>query len=132
MFLLIHELVGDFDLQKQTCRIDLVRRARFLMLARLQQIRAIQWTIKRHFTLLAAALRTDAPMHRRAKALFLSDFTNRATQIGLLEALLHLALNIPLSTGRNDSTFQISDFRLQIEDCIFERNALGMVLQSAI
>src|SRR5271166_4418137 len=81
MFLLIHELIGDFDLQKQCALIDLVCGARLLVLARLQKIRAIARAIERHFALLAAALRANAPVNSGAKAFLLADLTNVTTQL---------------------------------------------------
>src|SRR5437764_1376764 len=80
MFLLIHELVGDFDLQEQSRGIDLIARARSLMLAGLDQIRAICGTVKRYLALLAAALRTDASVHGGAEALLFTEFTDDTGQ----------------------------------------------------
>jgi tRNA U38,U39,U40 pseudouridine synthase TruA len=57
-----------------------VRTVRGRVLTRLQQIRTVARAIKRHLALLAAALRTDLPVHGRAKPLFFSLFTDRATQ----------------------------------------------------
>jgi hypothetical protein len=54
------------------------------VLTRLQQIRTVAGAIKRHLALLAAALRTDFPVHGRAKPLFFSFFTDRATQAHFL------------------------------------------------
>jgi DNA-3-methyladenine glycosylase len=50
------------------------------MLASLLQIRAVARAIKRDFTLLAATLRANAPMDRRAEALFFPLLANRAGQ----------------------------------------------------
>src|SRR5580704_7953033 len=80
MFLLIHELVGNFDLQKQARRVDLVRRTRLFVLAGLHQIRAVAGTIQRDFALLAAALRADAAMNCRTKAFLLTNLADGATQ----------------------------------------------------
>jgi hypothetical protein len=49
------------------------------MLPRLLQIDTIAGTIERDLALFAAALRTDAPVHRRTEAFFLALFANRAT-----------------------------------------------------
>jgi hypothetical protein len=54
------------------------------VLTRLQQIRTVAGAVERHFALLAAALRTDFPVHGRAKPLFLSFFTDRTTQVQFL------------------------------------------------
>ena len=51
------------------------------MLACLLQVRAFGWAIKRNFTLLAAALRANAPMHRQAEALLLATIADGTTQI---------------------------------------------------
>jgi hypothetical protein len=48
--------------------------------ARLHKIRTIARTIERSLALLAAALRANAPVKGGAKPLFLTDFTNGATQ----------------------------------------------------
>src|SRR5260370_40424402 len=80
MFLVIHELVGKLDLQKQSGRVNLVHRARLLVLVRLNQIRAVAGTIERHFALLAAALRANTPVNGGAKTFLFADFTNSPTQ----------------------------------------------------
>jgi hypothetical protein len=49
------------------------------MFSRLLQVDAIAGAIERHFALLATALRADASVYGRAKALFFSLLTNRAT-----------------------------------------------------
>src|SRR5260370_41549438 len=80
VFLLIHELIGDCDVQKQSRRIQLIGRARLFVLAGLQKIRAITRTIERHFALLAAALRANTPVNRGTEALLFPDFADRTTQ----------------------------------------------------
>jgi hypothetical protein len=50
------------------------------MLARLLQVDAIAWAIQRDLTLLAATLRANASMHRRAEALLFSSFADGAGQ----------------------------------------------------
>src|SRR5260370_36143337 len=80
MFLVIHELVGKLDLQKQSGRVNLVHRARLLVLVRLNHIRAVAGTIERHFALLAAALRGNTPVNGGAKAFLFADFTDSTTQ----------------------------------------------------
>ncbi len=80
VFFFVEKLIGDLDLKKKSGRIDLVGRARFLMLTRLPQIRAVTRAVESYFALLSATLRTDAAMHRRAKALLLAQFTNCTAQ----------------------------------------------------
>src|SRR4029077_3555388 len=89
VFLLVHKLVRDFDLQKQSGRIDLFCGARLLVLARLLQIRTVARAIERHLALLTTALRADASMHRRTEPLLFTDFTDNAAQSRLLKSLLH-------------------------------------------
>ena len=79
MFTLIGKLLGNFHLQKQRRRIELLRRTRFFMFARLQQIRAIAGAIERDFPLLAATLRANATVHRGTEAFFFTNFADRAT-----------------------------------------------------
>jgi hypothetical protein len=50
------------------------------VLPRLLQIGTIAGTIERDFALLAATLRADAPVQRRAKTLFFANFTDGASQ----------------------------------------------------
>ena len=78
--MLVHELIGNFYLQKQSRRIDLVRRPRFLMLARLHEVRTIAGTVESDLALLAAALRTNTSVNSGAKALLFADFTDGAAQ----------------------------------------------------
>src|SRR6202022_3062844 len=54
------------------------------VLTRLQQIRTVARAVERHLALLAAALRTDFPMHGRAKPLFFAFLTDSATQVQFL------------------------------------------------
>src|ERR1700674_667282 len=84
--------VGDLNLGKQSLAIPFarplilrVRTVRCRVLTRLQQIRTIARAVERHLALLAAALRTDFPVHGRAKPLFFSVLTDRATQVQSLE-----------------------------------------------
>jgi hypothetical protein len=57
---------------------------RFRVLARLLEIRTLAGAIERYLALLAAALWTDSSVHGRAKPLFFSFFTDRATQLQFL------------------------------------------------
>src|SRR5579864_5078898 len=50
------------------------------MLARLLQVDAIAWAVQHDLALLAATLRADASMHRRAEALLFSSFADGAGQ----------------------------------------------------
>src|ERR1700687_4537400 len=96
MFFLIHVPIGNLDLQKQTRRVDLVRRARPLVLLRLSKIWTIARTIESDFALLAAALRANTPVDSGAKAFLLADFTDRAAQWRpLLSPLWHCAGEFP-------------------------------------
>jgi hypothetical protein len=54
------------------------------LLSCLQKIRTVTRAIKRYFPLLAAALRTDFPMHSRTKPFLSAFFTDRATQVRFL------------------------------------------------
>ncbi len=74
----INETIANLDLWQQFDVVQLLKRPRLFMLARLQQIRTIAWTIERDFALLAAALRADASMHRGTKTLFLTLFADDA------------------------------------------------------
>jgi hypothetical protein len=50
------------------------------MRVRLSQIRTVEGAIERYFALLAAALGTDAAVHRGTESFLFADFTDRATQ----------------------------------------------------
>src|SRR5579862_8466192 len=90
MLALIHELVGDLNIQKQHRRVDLFGWARLFVLPRLHEIRTIAWAIERHLALLTAALRANTPMNSGAEAFFLADFADGTTQCSrLLLTLLH-------------------------------------------
>jgi hypothetical protein len=54
------------------------------MLTRLLQIRTIAGTIKRHFALLATALRTNASVDSGTEAFLFANFADRTTQIAFL------------------------------------------------
>src|SRR5260370_6613678 len=109
VFFFIHDLVGNLDLQKQSRRIDLVRRARLFVLARLDEISAIARTIESHFPLFAATLRANAPVNGGAKAFLLANFTNSATQwVG--SPVMHYG------TFTRASTTDEADFGLQTVD----------------
>jgi hypothetical protein len=100
MFFLIEELIGNLDLQKQTSWVNLIRRARFLVRPRLHKIRTIARTIERHFALLAAALRADAPVNSGTEAFLLANFTNGTTQsTALLFSLWHFPQLRPARSG---------------------------------
>src|ERR1700733_2639565 len=85
MLFLIHELIGNLNLQKQTRRIDLLRGARLFVFASLNQIGTIAWTVERYFALLTATLRTNSSVNSGAEALFFATFTDGATQVKLLD-----------------------------------------------
>src|SRR6266481_5585927 len=82
MLAFVHELIGNFDVQKERRGINLVliHGARLFMLPRLSQVRAVAGTIQRHLALLTAALRADAPVDRGTKAFLFANFADRATQ----------------------------------------------------
>jgi len=94
----VEKLLGDFNILGLSCE-DLnigkqslaIPRARpsivrvlgcvlACLLSCLQKIRTVARAVQRHLALLAAALRTDFPMHRRAEPLLFAFFTKRATQ----------------------------------------------------
>jgi hypothetical protein len=104
MFLLVHELVGNLDLKKQSRGIDLIRRARFFVLARLQEIRTVVGTIQGDFALFTAALGANAPVNGGAKPFLLTDFANGATQS---------------RTPASIMSSREGDLRLLIADCRF-------------
>jgi hypothetical protein len=115
MFFLVHELIRNLDLQKQSGGVDLVRGARVLVFTGLAKIGAIARTIERDFALLAAALRTNAPVNRRAKTLFFANFTDRASQesnspVGIMA----LALRIPPMRGSFDAVEMLRPIAQQI------------------
>ena len=86
MLMLIKKLITDFDLWKHRRLIKLFDRSRLFMFSRLLQIYAIARAVERNFPLLTAALRTYAPVHRRAEALLFAFLTNRTAQSDLLNA----------------------------------------------
>jgi len=65
------------------------------MLTRLLQVGALARAVEHNFTLLPAALRTDAPVNRRTKSLLFTLFAEAAAQTNLL---IHYAM--PLCGGR--------------------------------
>ncbi len=79
MLVLVEELVGEFDLQEQGGRVQIIGGARLFVLPGLLEIGAVAWTIERHFALFAAALRADAAMHGGTEALFLTNFADGTT-----------------------------------------------------
>src|SRR5579864_4221862 len=97
VLVLIHELVGNFDLQKERGGIDLVGRTSLLMLTGLNQVGAVAGAIERDFALLAAALRTNAPVHSGTEPLLLADFTDRADQ---RDSCSHYAWVVKISLPR--------------------------------
>src|SRR5207247_834050 len=76
MFALVKKLVANFHLQEDIGRVHVGDPARLLMLPCLLQIYAVAGTIKRHFALLATALRADATVDSWAEALLLALFAN--------------------------------------------------------
>ena len=78
MFLVLKELVADFDLEEESALVQVIYASRLFMLPSLLQIDAIAWAIERHLALLAAALRADATVDSRAEALLAPLFANRA------------------------------------------------------
>jgi hypothetical protein len=73
-------LISDFNFGEKRGLVEFLNRVRLLVLARLLQIDAVARTIERHLALLAATLRADAPVHRRAKALLFALLANGTAQ----------------------------------------------------
>jgi hypothetical protein len=96
MLALVEELVGNFNFQKQSLGVDVIPRTRLFVLPRLSQIGTITGAIECDFTLLAAALRANAPVQGRAKTLFFANFADGATQ----EKILLSILCHPVRSGR--------------------------------
>jgi hypothetical protein len=72
------------------------------MFPRLLEIAAGAGTIERHLALLTAALRADAPMNCRAKALFFSLFTDRTThKTSAPEFIITRKIDFLWSAGRS-------------------------------
>ncbi len=85
----VEKLLGNLNLGKQEPRDPAVSSGQLVsvrcrVLPRLLQIRTVARAVERHLALLATALRTDLPVHGRAKPLFFSFFTDRATQVQFL------------------------------------------------
>jgi hypothetical protein len=80
MLALVHKLVGNFDLQKERGRVDLICGTRLLALARLLEIGTIAGAVECDFALFAATLRANASVEGRAKPLFFTNFADGATQ----------------------------------------------------
>jgi hypothetical protein len=76
---LVEKLLRDLDLREEGGLVQILDGARPFMLAGLQQIDAVTGTVESDFALLAAALRADAPVDGRAKALLLPFFAEGAT-----------------------------------------------------
>ena len=74
------KLLGDFDGGKQLVCGYVFQPPRPLVLARLLEVNTVGRAIQRELTLLAAALRADAPVDCRAEAFFLANTADRATQ----------------------------------------------------
>jgi hypothetical protein len=96
MLALVEELIGNFDLQKQSLGVDVIPRTRLFVLPRLPQIGTITGAIECDFALLTAALRANASVQSRAKTLFFANFADGATQ----ERILLTVLCHPVSSGR--------------------------------
>src|ERR1700694_5992469 len=77
---LVQKLVGDLNLGKQRGGIKLAHGARLLVFPCLLEIWTTAGTVECDLALLAATSRADAPMHRRAKALFSSHLADGTTQ----------------------------------------------------
>lgn len=84
MLALIEKLLVHFDIGKESRLIEVPNMARFLVFARLQQVRTVAGTIERDFALLAAALGTDAPMDRGTESLFLPEIADRTTHAPII------------------------------------------------
>jgi hypothetical protein len=80
--------LGDFNVGEDSLAIPrtrplimrVCRRVLPHLLSCLQKIRTVARAIQRYLALLAAALRTDSPVHGRAKPFLFSFVTERATQ----------------------------------------------------
>jgi len=59
------------------------------VLPRLLEVDALAGAVEGHFALLAAALRTNAPVDRGTESLLLALFADGAAQMGLLKSLWH-------------------------------------------
>ena len=80
MFVFVEKLLRDFHLRKKRGLVQIAYLARFFMLARLPQITAIAGTVNRHLALFATALWTNASVEGGTEPLFLTSFTDGATQ----------------------------------------------------
>src|SRR5271165_444096 len=76
------KLLRDFNRRKQLFLGQVFQASRFLVLPRLLEINTVGRAVERQFSLLAAALWADAPVHRRAEALFLANVAEWTTQPG--------------------------------------------------
>src|SRR5581483_1151566 len=77
---LIDEALRHLHVREHGVAVYFIPAALGFVPPRLHQVRTIAGTIQRHLPLLAAAGRTDAPMHRRTEALLLAGLTNRTCQ----------------------------------------------------
>src|ERR1700732_1228389 len=73
---LVQKLVGDLNFEKQRGGIKLAHGTRLLVFPCLLEIWTTAGTVQCDLALFAATLRADAPMHRRAKALFSSHLAD--------------------------------------------------------
>src|SRR5208337_4640333 len=81
---LAQELLRNLDCGKCLLRRKVFEPPRLFVLARLLKVNAVGGTVEGDLALLATALRTNAPVHRRTKAFFLANAADRATQTGHL------------------------------------------------
>src|SRR5262252_408664 len=72
VFVLVDELLADFNRRQERLAIQFTCFARLLVPSRLLQIRAIARAVESDLALLAAALGTNAAMNGRTEALFFS------------------------------------------------------------
>src|ERR1700694_187545 len=77
---LVQKLVGDLNFEKERCGIKLAHGTRLLVFPCLLEIGTPAGAVECDLALFAATLRADAPMHRRAKALFFSHLAEGTTQ----------------------------------------------------
>jgi hypothetical protein len=81
VLVLVQKLIAELHLQEQLGTAQIFRRTRTFVLPSLLQVNTLARAIKRHFPLLAAALRANLAMNRQAKALLFPCFANRTTQL---------------------------------------------------
>src|ERR1700674_483480 len=77
---LVQKLVGDLTPETERSGINLAHGTRLLVFPCLLEIWTAAGTVECDLALFAATLRADAPMHRRAKALFSSHLAEGTAQ----------------------------------------------------